>query len=233
MSEPSDKQERQNEADFQRWLDGELTPEQSAKFEQGISDSPQFKARLATARFIEQQVYCYEEQPVDEWDRGAAFVHDKRPWWQWSGVPLLSMACSFLALTLVIFKVEFVIQDSGVLLTFGGDHQTVSSQQVEELMDQRLKDFAGEQQLVMANFTHELTQRQQDNNLQLANYIINTSRQERKQDMTDFISYINEQRKDDQFEQKMRFSQLEYNLQQQQAALPLQQISQRSPRTEK
>ena len=63
------------------------------------------------ASFAEQlafQANHEEEQQVPEWNRAAAFEQcfsdkdqQKIPWWQWLGIPALSMACSTLAIALV------------------------------------------------------------------------------------------------------------------------------------
>lgn len=86
------------------------------------------------------------DEKVPEWDRASGFESDKTPFWQWRGLPALSMAFYILALVLVVFKVELVIQDNGVLLSFSGS---------------------------------------------------NNKLQERKEDLGDFIQYINAERKDE------------------------------------
>jgi len=54
-----------------------------------------------------------------------------------------------------------------------------------------------------------MSTQQQNNNLALASYVIGASRKERKEDMSDFISFFNAQRKDEQLSQKIKFQQLE------------------------
>ena len=123
------------------------------------------------------------------------------------------------AMALVLFKVELVMKDDGVLLTFAGSSQTsinqVSYSQaeisalVDAQVDQKLQLFAGEQQVVLANYAADIKGKQQDSNLQLASYIMGVSRQERKEDIGDFIQYINDQRADDSFDNKIKFQRLE------------------------
>ena len=62
---------------------------------------------------------------------------------------------------------------------------------------------------MLANYATDFTANQQDSNLQLATYVIGAARQERKEDMSDFINYFNEQRKDESFNQKIKYQQLE------------------------
>lgn len=211
MSKPETHSERQ----FQRWLEGTLSSEESMQFEQDIVNNDAMESRLATARFIEQQVHCNEESAVPNWDRESTFTSDKKPWWQWQGIPAMSMAFSIFAICLVIFKVELVMQDNGLLVNFGGQNNQQSPVEVERLINQRLKEFAAEQQVVMANYSSELKSEQQDNNLQLATYLLTATRQERSEDISSFLNFVNEQRDEDVIDQKLRFQKLEYALQSQ------------------
>ncbi|WNC73481.1 hypothetical protein RGQ13_05655 [Thalassotalea psychrophila] len=207
--------ENHKDHEFKLWLDGKLSPEQSMQFEQDIADDEAMQQRLATARFIEQQVHCYEEQATPTWDRESTFLADSKPWWQWQGLPALSMAFSIFAICLVIFKVELVMQDSGLLVNFGGKSVQQNPVNVDQLINQRLKEFAAEQQVVMANYAADMKDDQQDNNLKLATYLMSASRQERKEDISSFVKFVNEQRDEDAIDQKLRFQKLEYALQSQ------------------
>lgn len=207
---PDDKKSDQDKV-FAQWLDGKLSSEQKEVFEQNIeeSDDALWQQRMHTASYVAHQAQSIPDKNVPHWDRGAAFVSDKQSWWQWGGLPALSMACSVLAIALVLFKVELVVQPEGVLLSFAGSASSTQEEKVAALVDQKLKEFASEQQVVLANYAADIKVKQQDNNLQLASYILSTSRQERKEDMSDFIGYINEQRQDENLEQKIKFQQLE------------------------
>ena len=63
--------------------------------------------------------------------------------------------------------------------------------------------------MILANYRADMSNKQQGNNLQLASYILKASRRERKEDIGDFVSFINSQRADEQLEQKIKFQQLE------------------------
>ncbi|KGJ92417.1 hypothetical protein [Thalassotalea sp. ND16A] len=215
MSNSETNQQISNEQQFQLWLDGKLSAEQSMQFEQSISDDDVLRQHLATARFIEQQVHCHEEHEVPSWDRSATFTSNKQPWWQWSGMPALSMAFSIFAICLVVFKVELVMQDNGLLVNFGGQSAKQLPGNVDALVNQRLKEFASEQQTVMAEYVKDIKDDQQDGNLKLATYLLTATRQERQEDMSGFIKYVNEQRDEDAIDQKLRFQKLEYTLQSQ------------------
>jgi len=222
---PEDKKLTSEQA-FEKWLDrsdsikgtgnDSLTDKQSQQVMSNASTDEEtiWQERLKTAITIEYQESLQAEQNVPDWDRAAAFESDETPWWQWGGLPAMSMAFSVFALVLVLFKVEFVINDNGMLLTFGDKQPSGYSQAeidilVNAKVDQKLQLFASEQQVVLANYAADIKVKQQDNNLQLASYLMGASRQERKEDIGDFIQYINAQRADDSLDNKIKFQQIE------------------------
>ena len=197
------------EKQFSDWLDNKSSNQENTQADEVFDVEDEWQQRATTAQYVAHQASITPEQSVPHWDRATAFTDDKQPWWQWSGLPAMSMAFSFLAIGLVLFKVELVIQPEGILLSFAGNQQVAEQNKVAQLVDVKLKEFAAEQQVVLANYATDFTAKQQGSNLQLASYLLGATRQERKEDMNDFISYINDQRKDEQLDQKIKFQQLE------------------------
>ncbi|MFT5757118.1 MAG: hypothetical protein ACI9LM_001843 [Alteromonadaceae bacterium] len=208
--EPSDKhnvsdKELALEQQFADWLEGK-------PLSKALEEDDKWLKRVHTANYVNHQADITPELKVPDWDRGAMFESDIKPWWQWQGLPAMSMAFSMFAMALVLFKVELVFQPEGVLLSFAGSANKIQDQKIATLVNLRLKEFAGEQQVVLANYATDIQTNQQDSNLQLATYIMSASRQERKEDMTDFIQYINDQRQDEKFNQKIKFQELEQKI---------------------
>jgi hypothetical protein len=217
---------KSSEIAFEKWLDrSDLVDDeqsQQVKSNANTHEDAIWQERLKTARTVEHQVSLQAEQPVPHWDRSAAFESDKSPWWQWGGLPAMSMAFSIFAIALVLFKVELVMKDDGVLLTFAGSGQTsinqVSYSQeeinvlVDTKVDQKLQLFASEQQVILANYVADIKVKQQDNNLQLASYLIGATRKERKEDISDFVQYVNDQRADDSLDNKIKFQELKHEI---------------------
>jgi len=197
----SNRNKFDDEKEFIKWLDG-----QSAKAE--VTDDL-WQQRVNVASSVAYQASIEHQKNVPNWDREAAFSSEHQPWWQWRALPAMSMAFSVLAVALVLFKVELVIQPEGVMLSFAGGGSAQQEARVSALVDLRLREFAAEQQVMLANYATDITANQQESNLQLATYVIGAARQERKEDMSDFISYFNEQRKDENFNQKIKYQQLE------------------------
>ncbi len=202
---------------FQLWLDNQLNEQQQAEFEQLIANSPELQNRLNTAKLIEQQVYCHEQAPAPNWDPNSIFSHDKTPWWQWSGLPLASLCCSLFAVMLVVFNVEFSMQQEGFMVRFGQSqqrmqHEALTTKQLQQQVDQRLQLFAAEQALTLASLKNDLKDSQQTNNLELVTYLLASTRKERQEDISNFIQYVNEQRQDDAIDQKIHFQKLQLQL---------------------
>ena len=197
----SDHDKWDDEKSFVDWLDGQ--PSQP-----NLKDK-QWQQRAEVAHSFTHQVQLEQQQNVPNWDRGAAFISDEQPWWQWKALPAMSMAFSVFAIVLVLFKVELSIQPEGIMLSFSGDANVKNDAVVSALVDLKLREFAAEQQVMLANYATDLTTKQQESNLQLATYVIGATRQERKEDMNDFIRYINDQRKDESLTQKIKYQQLE------------------------
>ena len=186
---------------------------------------------------LSQQASLSTEQEVPNWHRAEAFEQHFKDeqkekkikqinWGMWFGIPALSMACSALAITVVMsfMKGQGIDQQTLTALIDQQVQQKVSAQlaselssplasktndYVETLVTLKLREFAAEQQVVLANYRADMSVQQQKSNLALASYVIGASRKERKEDMSDFISFINAQREDEQLAQKIKFKQLE------------------------
>ncbi len=165
---------------------------------------------------ITQKVNLEKEYEVPNWNRAEAFEQhsnsagykeEQAPWWHWQGVGGLAFAAS---LSIIALLSVFVSKNDSL------DQQAIArlikeqvAQQLDVEVNRKLREFASEQQVILANYKVELSERQEKNNLQLAGYVMSSTRNERKEDLADFITFINEQRKDEQLDQKIRFQQLE------------------------
>jgi hypothetical protein len=197
------------EQQFADWLDGKSEDYLTDSHSDTDTESKLWQQRIHSAQSVKHHVNMASEHRVPHWDREATFQGEGRSLWQWQGLPALSMAFSVFAMALVLFKVELVMQDGGILLSFSGSQEKSQDARLADLVDQKLQMFAQEQQVVLANYTADIKVKQQESNLQLASYVIGASRQERQEDIGDFIQFINEQRKDELLDQKIKYQQLE------------------------
>ena len=192
--------------------------------------------RALFSESIAEQASVEIEQDVPDWHRAQAFEQHFSTgkssqgkainWGMWFGVPALSMACSAFAITVVMSFIQgkeldqqafsqqvtaLIEQQVQQKVTAQLANQSSSNNNVdiEALINLKLREFAAEQQVMLANYRADMSTQQQSNNLALASYVIGASRKERKEDISDFISFINAQRKDEQLTQKIKFQQLE------------------------
>lgn len=184
-----------------------------------------WQQRKGLADKIAQQADLEPEVDVPNWHREAAFEQysasasgqvSQQSWWhrigfaQGQGVAVAAFACSVSVVALVGV---FINSNTGV------DQQAVAAlvkaqvaEQVDIEVNRQLREFASEQQVILANYKAELSARQESNNLQLAGYVISSARSERKEDFSDFVNFINAQRKDEQLAQKIKFQQLKQEI---------------------
>lgn len=152
---------------------------------------------------LQQLADQWEPEEVPSWDRQRTFRASNKPrlsWWQRPWLPLASLACSAFAMVLVLANTQIISNDQGVTVRFGaGTNDTAA---VEQLVAQRLNEYAAAQQMALVNYGVTLRNDMREDmnaaNQQLVNYVIAANRQERNDDMADLIRYVNAQREDDQ-----------------------------------
>lgn len=179
---------------FALWLERQLSDAEQQQFEQWLAEDNELAERVATARHIRQAVSEYHPMPVPSWQPEATAhrQHSPQPWWGW--LPL-SFATSMLAIVMVLLQVEIQWHEQGMTISFAGKG---TEQEIATQVASRLADFEQQQQQQLADYVSELEQRQQQANMQLANYLLTSSRTERREDFAELIKYVNEQRSDDQ-----------------------------------
>lgn len=178
---------------FEDWLDGKTV---DSPTEQSWHDNDELKDHYETGLWLKHQAQCYSEESVPQWDAEStfAFKKEQKDWFGWLRVtPQLSMAMSVAAILMVLFRVELQFNDDGVLLSFAGN----SSQKMDALMDEKIKRFGRDQQIVLASYMDDIQAQQQQDVTQLASYLVNASRTERKEEMGALVSYLKDQRDED------------------------------------
>ena len=172
---------------------------------------------------ITKQANSETAHEVPNWNRAAAFEEsfsrlgrnsntrpEKTPWWHWQSFGGLAFATSLSVIALLSVYVNTPTKlDQNTIARLVKEQV---AQQLDVEVNRKLREFASEQQVILANYKVELSERQEKNNLQLAGYVMSATRSERKEDLTDFVQFINAQRKDEQLDQKIRFQQLEQKI---------------------
>lgn len=208
-------------AAFEQWLDGEQV---DSKTRESWQHDESLKDLYDTGLYLKHQAECFEQQEVPNWNREATFAgaDNKKDWFSWFNVsPALSMAMSIVAICMVLFKVEVQIGDNGLLVTFAQDHK----QQMMQQMDAKLAQFGRDQQLIMANYVDDIQQQQNQEMTQLASYLVQSSRSERREDMQELVQYLNARRDDDLSLQKHQIDKILYQFNQQNTPAALRKTS--------
>ncbi len=195
------------------WLDDALTPAQRSTFEQLCLDDPEFAARVRTAGQCFTASDSFVAPPLPAWDKSATFTaRPKRQWFVWQGLPMASMAMSVLAMVMVISGFRVDMQDNRLSMGFG---DSISEADIAALVDQKVDDYKSANQAVFRDYADALARQQRQSSAELTEYLLASSRKERREDFAELIEFINEQRTDDQ----RFFARQLHNLQQDVSAL--------------
>ena len=121
----------------------------------------------------------WQDQNVPLWNRRAHFFSKSN----WQFPQLLATAASFLALVIVLSDVHFVTNDDGITLTAGRS---------DYVSESKLVSLKAEQDAAFDQRFQKLTTQQVASNQLIVRTLLQTSRQERREDFTTLVSYWNE-----------------------------------------
>ena len=178
------------------WMASELTPQQQVEFEQYCIDDPAFASKVEKANQISLTAANANAFPTPEWNRELTFeAKNSVSWWHWQGLPLASLACSVVAIFMVISGININISDGQMSIGFG---TRMSEQNIDQLVRQSLDDYQANNQAMFTQYVNAIQSQQRETSAQLTEYLLASSRQERREDFAELIKFINEQRSDDQ-----------------------------------
>lgn len=202
--------ELSNEQLLALWLDGKLSEQQHQVFARRCVEDQQFAEQVETATLLGLKADNFTPQTVPEWNRTATFTaSEKTPWWQKSGLTMVSFALSVFAVVLVVSGFQIRSDVNGVTISFASQP---TNQSIEKLVDEKLNVFQQNQQLVLHDFSQALQQQQLDTSSQLTQYLLTSSRKERREDFAELIKFVNEQRNDDQLFYARQINQLQQDM---------------------
>ncbi len=200
---------------FAAFLDNTLTDKQRADFDALCISDSEFAQRVDISKRIESIADTFSAPTVPQWDKSRTFspVYDQtRPsWFSLSGLAIATSACALLA---VLTGAQFSVSEKGVELTFVS---SPSASEVDALVAQKVAETLSEQrdyyqqanQTLFKEYAQALSTQQRESNAELTEYLLASSREERKQDFTELLTFINDQRIDDQRFYARQFSRLQ------------------------
>ena len=186
------------------WMQGTLSDEEKAVFSERYKQDPEFAKAVDNAKHLMHSQEQFTSPQVPSWDKLASFKSSSRTrWYQWQGFPVLATAFSVCALVVMVSGVHLSLNEQGVTLRFAS---TVDEQAIEQLVNEKVERQLAQQrelyqqanQRLFKEYAQALSQAQQQSNVQLTQYLLESSRKERKEDFAQLIQFINEQRIDDQ-----------------------------------
>ncbi len=159
--------------------EGNLSPEASAEVNSHLETCDECSALLNDIWQMGLVSSRWQDQRVPLWNRRQQFFAGS----SWQFPQLLATAASLLALVMVLTDVHFVTSDDGIMLKAG------RSDYVSETSLAMLK---AEQDNEFDQRFQKLTAQQVASNQLMLRTILDTSRQERREDFTTLVSYWNE-----------------------------------------
>ncbi|MEH6713890.1 MAG: hypothetical protein V7733_22045 [Paraglaciecola polaris] len=190
------------------WLEEKLTASQRDSFEQRCVEDSQFAQQVEAASMFKMQAQEYQSTDVPNWNKEKIFDYGVTSS-VWSWLPGASFVTSVLAIVLVLTGTQVNITDGELRIRFGAQQ---SEQVVVNMLDSRLEEFRQTQQAALSLYAQTLQQQQLDSASQLTNYLLTSSRQERREDFAELIKFVNQQRSDDQLFYARQLNQLQQDI---------------------
>lgn len=207
---------QEKEALFAAYIEGELTPDQQATFNALCESDNEFDERINNSNTFNRYAAGFSAPTPPRWNKEITFFEQNksRGWLQSFSLSGLAVAMSACALLAVLTGAQISIKDNGVALTFA--HETNASD-VDALVSQKVAEALGEQreyyqvanQQLFKEYAQALSTQQQQSSAELTQYLLTSSREERKQDFSELLKFINDQRIDDQRFYARQFSKLQ------------------------
>lgn len=207
MSDPTSINETHAEL-LAAWMENTLTNEQRQQFEVLCAQDTEFAAQVQLVNQVTFGAQDYQDQLPGNWHKQSTFdVQTEQKWWHWQGFPVFSTALSVMAIVLVISGFEVRMQNDALTFSFNR-----SGYHIDQAVEQKLAKFSQQQQEIMTSYARSLQEQQLATSTQLTNYLLASSRQERKEDFGELIKFINEQRSEDQLFYARQLSQLQQDI---------------------
>lgn len=211
MSEPS--ADTQKVILFSAWLEGKLNSEQQADFDQLCITDPAFAMQVERTNYVRLLDDSSLALEPPKWDKNSQFMFaEKTPWWQWQAMPVVAFGFSIVALFMVATGFNINIENGRASVGFGAE---ISTAQIETLVQSRLDEYQQSNQALLTQYVDSMQKQQLQTNTQLTEYLLISSRQERREDFAQLIKFVNQQRYDDQnfYARQMNDLQAEINIQ--------------------
>ncbi len=165
---------------------------------------PEYGPLLESHDTIMAKSASYDDSAMPAWDKQVLCdefaKHHAKPQSGWlshwkEGLSVLSLACSFVAVALVTLNVSIHQNEHGTVVRF--NDTGLAPDTVSAMMDEKIAQYQAKDAQMLSTYLASYHQSQQESTLDMVNYLVESARKERKEDIGELIQYINEQRMDD------------------------------------
>ncbi|GAB5499732.1 MAG: hypothetical protein PsegKO_20430 [Pseudohongiellaceae bacterium] len=180
---------------MQEYFADHLTPLASEELDRHLAQCADCQTELDQLLATRSSLQAWREESVPHWDRGMELYRREhrvaaqppRAWsiWQW-----LPTAASFAMLGVLLLNTTLVSSEQGFSISFGTDSE---SQRIEQL----LTDFARRQQDQLQAVEARLAARQDSNNIQVLEAVLEQTQQATANNMDRLYAYFEQQRLQD------------------------------------
>ena len=181
--------------------DGGLTDLERTAVDQHIQQCESCAALLGEIWETESQAANWRDLPAPNWDKRSLFFGSpaiRLPW-----LNLAGLSATALLLVVVLFRIEVTSSDRGLSVSFAGQNNVVSSEEFER----RLSMLQEDSQRSFNVNAERLTSQQIATNQLLLRAILDTSRQERREDLGDMMVLwdTDRQKRNEMTEESLRY----------------------------
>ncbi|GMM68228.1 hypothetical protein MTsDn1_15230 [Alteromonas sp. MTD1] len=206
----------EKEALLAAFLEGTLTQNQQDQFDALCQSDSDFAQRVDAASVIKNSADNFASPITPQWDKSSTFFEhtvtkSKASWFSLSSMAMATSACALLA---VLTGAQLSFNQNSIALTFSA---TQAQKDVDTLVAEKVATALGEQreyyqqvnQTLFKEYAQALSTQQQRSSAELTQYLLASSREERKEDFAELLMFINDQRIDDQRFYAQQFSRLQ------------------------
>jgi hypothetical protein len=174
------------------YINGNLPEHQMTQVRQQLEQSTELRDDLNNLMLLHNSGSDWRDEPVPEWHRTAFLARRQKTNTGW--LPWLSMATSFAAICLVVFRIEIVSTQDGFHVGFGQPTTQVAFQQQA---DQQLSDWRQEQEAYVSHKLLEFENQQLRRDQQLMAAVLELNKEQRRNELTQLTAYLAQQRNQD------------------------------------
>ena len=206
----------EKEALLAAFLEGTLTQNQRDQFDALCQSDSDFAQRVDAASVIKNSADNFASLATPQWDKSSTFFEQaaskaKVSWFSLSSMAMTTSACALVA---VLTGAQLSFDQNSIALTFSA---TQAKKDVDTLVAEKVATALGEQreyyqqvnQTLFKEYAQALSTQQQRSSAELTQYLLASSREERKEDFAELLTFINDQRIDDQRFYAQQFSRLQ------------------------